>query len=187
MTLRPESNRYVKYLESIRTIQQYLRNQARRLQLPQVDNTNVDRSLAAIHATVLGALRMRDNGHKLLDEAGDTCKPLLKIFNESIESSWRSSDILKQIKRKGGIIYESPSTSVTSTTGTIVGWDKKKPASEIAGYSDLCNYYSSHYDSQADATSVPSSISAQRSTEGTNQEVDLGSILYPETSDDEKQ
>jgi hypothetical protein len=186
MTLRPENNRYVKYLESIRTIQQFLRNQARRLQLPQVDNTNVDRSLAAIHTTVLGALRMRYNGHKLLDEAGENCKPLLKIFNDSIESSWRSSDILKQIKRKGGIIYESPSTSVTSTTGTIGGWDKK-PASETAGYSDLCNYYSSHYDSQADAASEPSSVSAQRSTEGTNQEVELGSILYPETSDDEKQ
>eukprot|EP00890_Picochlorum_soloecismus_P002196 jgi/Picsp_1/2978/NSC_01202-R1_protein len=53
-------------------------------------------------------------------------------------------------------------------------------------YSDLCNYYSSHYDSQPDATSASSSVSAQRSTEGTNQELELGSILYPETSDDEK-
>ena len=185
MTLRPESNRYVKYLESIRTIQQFLRNQAKRVQLPQVDNTNVDRSLAAIHTTVLGALRMRYNGHELLDEARENCKPLLEIFNESIESSWRSSDILKQIKKKGGVMYESPSTSVTSTTGTVVGWDKK-PASVTAGYSDLGNYYSSHYDSQPDAMSAPSSVSAQRSTEGTNQELEIGSILYPETSDDEK-
>jgi len=56
MTLRPDSNRYVKHLSSIRSIQGMLIEEANTMRIPQVDNTNVDRSLAAIHETVLAAL-----------------------------------------------------------------------------------------------------------------------------------
>lgn len=57
MALEPLQNRYVKHLRSIRAIQEYLVRRAERHAIPRVDNTNVDRSVAAIHATVFGCLR----------------------------------------------------------------------------------------------------------------------------------
>ena len=57
MTLEPGANRYVKYIRNIRAIQDYLVRRADKHCVPQVDNTNVDRSVATIHATVLGCLR----------------------------------------------------------------------------------------------------------------------------------
>ncbi len=57
MALEPVQNRYVRHLRSIRAIQEYLVRRAERHAIPRVDNTNVDRSVAAIHATVFGCLR----------------------------------------------------------------------------------------------------------------------------------
>ncbi len=57
MTLDPAANRYVKYIRNIRTIQDYLCRRADKHMIPKVDNTNVDRSVATIHATVLACLR----------------------------------------------------------------------------------------------------------------------------------
>lgn len=57
MALEPSKNRYVKYMRAIRTIQEYLVARAQRHAVPSVNNTNVDRSVATIHATVIGCLR----------------------------------------------------------------------------------------------------------------------------------
>ena len=57
MALEPTKNRYVKYMRSIRAIQDYLVGRAARHAVPSVNNTNVDRSVATIHATTLGCLR----------------------------------------------------------------------------------------------------------------------------------
>ena len=57
MALDPGANRYVKHLRQIRVIQDYLVGRAERHCIPKVDNTNVDRSVAAIHATVLSCLK----------------------------------------------------------------------------------------------------------------------------------
>ena len=57
MALDPGANRYVKHLRQIRVIQDYLVTRAERHCIPRVDNTNVDRSVAAIHATVLSSLK----------------------------------------------------------------------------------------------------------------------------------
>ncbi|KFM28644.1 Uncharacterized protein F751_0801 [Auxenochlorella protothecoides] len=51
MTLRPDANRYVRHLRSIRVIQDHLLRDAGAHLIPVVNNTNVDRSLATIHAT----------------------------------------------------------------------------------------------------------------------------------------
>lgn len=66
MALEPAKNRYVKYLRNIRLIQDYLVARANRHAVPSVNNTNVDRSVATIHATVLGCLRRqaRVRGHR---------------------------------------------------------------------------------------------------------------------------
>ena len=57
MTLDAGQNRYVHYLSAIRAIQEHLVQGAARMQIPAVNNTNVDRSVAIIHATVLACLR----------------------------------------------------------------------------------------------------------------------------------
>lgn len=57
MALEPVQNRYVAHLRAIRAIQEYLVRRAERHAIPAVDNTNVDRSVAAIHATAFGCLR----------------------------------------------------------------------------------------------------------------------------------
>ncbi len=101
MTLRPDSNRYVKHLESIRSIQEALRSEASTYLIPQVDNTNVDRSLAVIHSTVLGALRLSVSQGKVLTK-GRTCTPVLEIFNAAIQSSWSSRAILRKIQGDKG-------------------------------------------------------------------------------------
>lgn len=46
--------RYVRYMGSIRSIQDYLGRKADKAQLPRVENTNVDRSVGVIHLTVMG-------------------------------------------------------------------------------------------------------------------------------------
>lgn len=57
MTLEAGANRYVHYLDSIRAIQEHLVQGAVQYSIPTVNNTNVDRSVAIIHATVLACLR----------------------------------------------------------------------------------------------------------------------------------
>ena len=103
MTLRPENNRYVQHLDSIRKIQQLLRNEAVVCGIPQVDNTNVDRSLDVIHTTILGML---SNDSSLLD-----------IFESTVTSTWKSSIAMEQIYSQKNIpLGGSPTaTSFTST------------------------------------------------------------------------
>jgi 2-phosphoglycerate kinase len=59
MTLDPAKNRYIKYIQNIRAIQEYLCNRADKHLVPKINNTNVDQSVAAIHATVFSCLRRR--------------------------------------------------------------------------------------------------------------------------------
>lgn len=50
----PLVRRYVRYMGSIRLIQEYLVRKADKHGLPRVENSNVDRSVAIIHLTVMG-------------------------------------------------------------------------------------------------------------------------------------
>jgi 2-phosphoglycerate kinase len=59
MTLDPAKNRYIKYIRNIRAIQEYLCNRADKHLVPKINNTNVDQSVAAIHATVFSCLCRR--------------------------------------------------------------------------------------------------------------------------------
>ena len=136
MTLKPESNRYVKHLDSIRYIQNHLQTTASECRLPMVDNTNVDRSLAAIHATVLCSLRRRYDGQHWLDANESSCGPILHDFQDSIRTFWSSTAILRQIQGKTGKNGFSPATSVTSTTGTV-GQDKVLNLAELQSCDDM--------------------------------------------------
>ncbi|RKP06997.1 P-loop containing nucleoside triphosphate hydrolase protein, partial [Thamnocephalis sphaerospora] len=62
MTLEPRFNKYMKYFENIRLIQNHLCREADKYSVPKVDNTNVDRSVAVIHSTMLSVLAHIANG-----------------------------------------------------------------------------------------------------------------------------
>ncbi|KAL7084954.1 hypothetical protein ACP275_14G254600 [Erythranthe tilingii] len=72
MTLDPARNKYVKYIRNIRTIQEYLCKRADKHLVPKINNTNVDKSVAAIHATVFSCLRRREAGENLYDPITNT-------------------------------------------------------------------------------------------------------------------
>ena len=105
MTLRPDSNRYVKHLGSIRGIQRQLIEEADEFLIPQVDNTNVDRSLAAIHETVLGVLEGKGEV---------TMQKIHRIFGAKNGNS-SGKDAKARIKElKAELRSESPLSSSTS-------------------------------------------------------------------------
>jgi len=57
MTIDPRQNKYVKYIKNIREISDYLERTMDQYKIPKIDNTNIDRSLATIHAIILACIR----------------------------------------------------------------------------------------------------------------------------------
>lgn len=102
MTLDPAKNKYVKYIKNIRTIQDYLCKGSDKHLIPKINNTNVDKSVAAIHATVFSCLRRRENGEPLLDTKTNTCKVIHQEYTKQYTSSALGSKSMFQlIQRKG--------------------------------------------------------------------------------------
>ncbi|RKP19084.1 hypothetical protein ROZALSC1DRAFT_29292, partial [Rozella allomycis CSF55] len=95
MTLEPRRNRYVENFENIRVIHDYLCSDAAENGIPAVDNTNIDRSLAIIHETVLKYLLDFQIDFKMFEER-------LKHLNDSLrkvyERHWSSKPMLQLIK-----------------------------------------------------------------------------------------
>ncbi|KAH6827974.1 P-loop containing nucleoside triphosphate hydrolases superfamily protein [Perilla frutescens var. hirtella] len=102
MTLDPAKNKYVKYIRNIRTIQEYLCNQADKLLVPKVNNTNVDKSVAVIHATVFSCLRRREVGEQLYDPLTNTISAVDEEYrNQCAANSLSSKGMFQMIQRKG--------------------------------------------------------------------------------------
>jgi 2-phosphoglycerate kinase len=121
MTLRPEGNKYVAHLRIIRAIQDHLCAAADRRAVPKVDNTNVDRSVATIHATVLGCLRRMAAGEALFDPGTGQCMAVYEEYALAKGTSWSGSDVLEVIRKKRAqgeltSAAEGPSTSAASTS-----------------------------------------------------------------------
>jgi 2-phosphoglycerate kinase len=57
MALDPNMNKYIKHFGNIRMIQKFLCKKADNYLIPKIDNTNVDRSIATIHSTLVKVLR----------------------------------------------------------------------------------------------------------------------------------
>eukprot|EP00246_Nothoceros_aenigmaticus_P014063 TRINITY_DN5179_c0_g1_i1.p1 TRINITY_DN5179_c0_g1~~TRINITY_DN5179_c0_g1_i1.p1 ORF type:complete len:499 (+),score=100.83 TRINITY_DN5179_c0_g1_i1:122-1498(+) len=87
MTLDPARNKYVKYIRNIRTIQEYLCKRADKHLVPKVNNTNVDKSVAAIHATIFSSLRRRERGEPLFDQSSNT----VRVVNQEYRSQYAAS------------------------------------------------------------------------------------------------
>ncbi|GAB4850723.1 hypothetical protein Ancab_030023 [Ancistrocladus abbreviatus] len=102
MTLDPAKNKYVKYIRNIRTIQEYLCKRADKHLVPKVNNTNVDKSVAAIHATVFSCLRRRENGEQLYDPTTNTVNVIYEEYkNQCAANSLSSKGMFQLIQRKG--------------------------------------------------------------------------------------
>lgn len=102
MTLDPAKNKYVKYIRNIRSIQDYLCNRADKHLVPKVNNTNVDRSVAAIHATVFSCLRRREAGEQLYDPLTNTVAIIDEEYrNQCAANSLSSKGMFHLIQRQG--------------------------------------------------------------------------------------
>ncbi|KAE9620573.1 hypothetical protein Lal_00019395 [Lupinus albus] len=101
MTLDPAKNKYVKYIRNIRTIQDYLCKRAEKHLVPKINNTNVDKSVAAIHATVFSCLRRREVGEQLYDPARNTVTVVYEEYrNQCAANSLSSKGMFQLIRRK---------------------------------------------------------------------------------------
>ncbi|KAL5832825.1 hypothetical protein ACOSQ3_016499 [Xanthoceras sorbifolium] len=102
MTLDPAKNKYVKYIRNIRTIQEYLCKRADKHLVPKINNTNVDKSVAAIHATVFSCLRRREVGEQLYDPTTNTVTVVDEEYrNQCAANSLSSKGMFQLIQRKG--------------------------------------------------------------------------------------
>ncbi|KAK9289452.1 hypothetical protein L1049_007607 [Liquidambar formosana] len=102
MALDPTKNKYVKYIQNIRTIQEYLCNRADKHLVPKINNTNVDRSVAAIHATVFSCLRRRGAGEHLYDPTTNTVRLIDEEYrNQCSANSLNSKGMFQLIQRQG--------------------------------------------------------------------------------------
>ncbi|MBA0836235.1 hypothetical protein Goarm_008467, partial [Gossypium armourianum] len=102
MTLDPAKNKYVKYIRNIRTIQDYLCKRADKHFVPKINNTNVDKSVAAIHATVFSCLRRREAGETLYDPITNTVAVIDEEYrNQCAANSLSSKGMFQLIHRSG--------------------------------------------------------------------------------------
>ncbi|GJR15826.1 P-loop NTPase domain-containing protein LPA1 homolog 2-like protein isoform X1 [Tanacetum coccineum] len=102
MTLDPAKNKYVKYIRNIRRIQEYLCKRADKHLVPKVNNTNVDKSVAAIHATVFSCLRRREAGEQLCDPTTNTVIVVDEEYrNQCVANSLTSKGMFQLIQRQG--------------------------------------------------------------------------------------
>ncbi|BAT90537.1 hypothetical protein VIGAN_06179800 [Vigna angularis var. angularis] len=102
MTLDPAKNKYVKYIRNIRTIQDYLCKRAEKHFVPKINNTNVDKSVAAIHATVFSCLRKRETGEQLYDPVRNTVSVVYEEYrNQCSANALTAKGMLQLIQRQG--------------------------------------------------------------------------------------
>jgi hypothetical protein len=102
MTLDPAKNKYVKYIRNIRTIQEYHCKKADKHMVPKVNNTNMDQSVASIHATVFACLRRRDGGEAYYDPITNTVRMVYDEYNNQHAANSLGSERMLQIIHQRG-------------------------------------------------------------------------------------
>lgn len=143
MALDPSKNKYVKYIRNIRAIQEYLCKRADKHLVPKVNNTNVDKSVAGIHATVFACLRRRGKGEHLYDPTTNTV-PLIngEYLNQRASNSMTSKGMFQLIQRQGssrnlmallntdGSVAKAwPVDSIQDNENSVLDYEKKNGTS----------------------------------------------------------
>ncbi|TMW67773.1 hypothetical protein Poli38472_007445 [Pythium oligandrum] len=98
MTIDPQENKYIKYFENIRIIQRHLCKNADKFLIPKIDNTNVDRSIATIQATLIRVLRKMDRGEKIFDDKINKMVLLSREHENSLKKAWSSKGVRKAMR-----------------------------------------------------------------------------------------
>jgi len=102
MTLEPRLNKYIKFFKNIRTIQSYLSDSADKYLVPKINNTNVDRSLAILHQTVLTTLARVMEDDDDIKIGVNSHKNVIPILHEeylsALKSKWSSKEMLQNIR-----------------------------------------------------------------------------------------
>jgi len=100
MTLDGRHNRYIKFFRNIRVIQNSLLKTAQQQLIPQIDNTNVDRSVTAVHDILVKSMRMLYKGRLLYDADRGQATELWQIYSQRIKQTWSSKSMLGIIRSK---------------------------------------------------------------------------------------
>jgi len=100
MTLDPQHNRYVSSFHNIRAIQKYLVAKAEKRMIPCIDNTNVDRSVAAIHSVLIRCMPHVAAGQSLFDPVSKRCTLMHSELKLSQDAAWSSKAMQRIIRMK---------------------------------------------------------------------------------------
>jgi len=101
MTRDSSKNRYISHLGNVRCIQDFLIRKADLHLIPKVNNTNVDRSVAAIHQTTFACLRRIMKGESLYDANSNTARV--------VSAEYKSVLNVSEMKTKGDLSRAVPS------------------------------------------------------------------------------
>ncbi|KAI7875628.1 hypothetical protein K492DRAFT_240179 [Lichtheimia hyalospora FSU 10163] len=128
MTVAPRSNKYIRYFDNIRLIQSHLCQQADEWMIPKVDNTNVDRSLAILHMTVLHVLARLRVQHKTFTPHPVTHKfdIVHTEFAKVHHATWSSKQMLRQIRQNSLRTRTDTSRRISSTKLTTEGQQQQQ-------------------------------------------------------------
>lgn len=117
MTLDPKLNKYIAYFSNICAIQKKFIAKADEVLIPKIDNSNVDRSLGLIHATIVKTLKKMAEGVELYDRMNKRCAVLHELFTMVSRSAWSSKEAQEIINSKAnkGELFQRFFKGVTST------------------------------------------------------------------------
>jgi 2-phosphoglycerate kinase len=99
MTVDPKQNKYVENFSSIRTIQKGFVKKAGAPLIPIVSNSNLDRSLGLIHATVVKCVRKKSKGVPFFDSKRKQSSSVYEEFNYLSHNIWSSSKAHSMVKK----------------------------------------------------------------------------------------
>eukprot|EP00898_Chlorokybus_atmophyticus_P000243 jgi/Chlat1/1219/Chrsp115S01680 len=164
----------------------YLCQRADKKLIPKIDNTNVDRSVVAIHATVFGCLRRRTQGEQLLDATTNTTKLVHAEFQQQHSAMiWSSKANLELIRgtRLRGLDAGNSTPSTSSSTPRVLSFECEFP--DTARFYDYRDHDMVSSDDGGDATST-SSNSDSEGSELPDADTEVGSVMDGmQTSDEE--
>ena len=114
MALTRSKNKYVNNFRNIRIIQDYLCKKADKYLVPKIDNSNIDRSVAAIHTILLGCLRSGE-----IDASTDPLSALHDEYEKLNQGHvWGGKDMLQLIRQKKTVdISVVPGVGATEAQG----------------------------------------------------------------------
>ncbi|KAI7867045.1 hypothetical protein BDF14DRAFT_1996180 [Spinellus fusiger] len=109
MTISPQSNKYIHYFDNIRLIQQHLCKAADTWKIPKINNTNMDKSLAVLHTTILNVLsRIQREGWTVSTQQGHFSM-MLEEYSRVYEAAYSSKQVLRKIKQEKKPSQSQPS------------------------------------------------------------------------------